>query len=1039
MTNNGSTKTLKTKLILVFTILCMLSSFLLGFAACKDDEAVSDSTYSYTETTTDDGKIKNATFAIGSDKTDDSSFPITSATGWTKATDNSAASSAVNSGIVKLTEESWADTVKTLYSDYDFENYVENKFVISGAEGEEDKSASKTNINAAIKAEKGDDYTVTAADRGKYVADNFFKMPQKHAGENVDDYVYMLNNIRSDSYYERGTAQKLTSSSSVSLEKGKIYKLSVWVKTVNVEKNGANIRLVNSFSGSSQADYRISNVIANDWTQYSIYVKADADYDGTITLVLGLGYGDGASSQGVNYSEGTAFFDDVVFEEADAMPDGITANTLKYGSTDKIEATPIDVNGVMTCAYDMSYSFATEFNPSNVSEKLTESNTVVNGAPLTSKTYNDNSSYDKSSQDGTYVYELKQASVTITFTDDKFTVGAKEFFYLSFYINNELDKFGSTDVNVVTVDKNGTAKELKTYTSVTQEEGWNKVGILIKNNFESGNRTFEISLVLGPTDVKDVKYNSDFATGKVSVKGFSYVTGKTDKKDYVTPDYKDGTDNPEYKLYNTLLTSSAKATVALYAGNAADYNGGSDESNGYSFSYAPGDIGCIENAPTAANGYYGIVSNHVYIKENGAEEKTNTRTGNGDANGNVAGLINTKYLAKYATISGLAEIKEKLGFTDGDDDIQPLMIYTKDSDSYGFIGANQTIAASGYASVSVTLKAVDDAKAYIYLVDASGKTKNVMSFVDFTVNTDIVNGLNETKFEGENHKLQFTVDKNTENKDGWVTVTFYVATGATAKDFRVEIWNGDRNGENKSKGYVFVKDVTVTTSSAFSEPASWQQAFSSSGNPLYDAMKINLTELVAYERPLTATEKSFNKEYPDSAVSYSPTYVWAKSDTMLYAIYNTVDAVESNPYDGIEDEDDGAGCAAETDPSTFWLSFSSILLGVVLVLAIIALLVKTLRRKHLANKNDAKTQYKVKSRIDSHKENQKRIAKQTKDEEPVEETAIENDETVPVENEEEKASEQDLDSYVYGDVQDFGDAETNEEKPESDSSENEDK
>lgn len=1038
MTNNGSTKTLKTKLILVFTILCLLSSCLLGFAACKEDESVSDPTYSFTETTTDDGKIKNATFAIGSDKTDDSAFPITSATGWTKATDNSAASSAVNSGIVKLTEESWADTVKTLYSDYDFENYVENKFVISGAEGEEDKAASKTNINAAIKAEKGDDYTVTAADRGKYVADNFFKMPEKHTGENVDDYVYMLNNIRSDSYYGRGTAQKLTSSSSVTLEKGKIYKLSVWIKTVNVEKNGANVRLVNSFSGSSQADYRISNVIANDWTQYAIYVKADADYDGTITLVLGLGYGEGASSQGVNYSEGTAFFDDVVFEEAEVMPDGITADTLKYGSTDKIEANLTDVNGVMTCAYDMSYSFATSFSPSSVSEGLTKSNTLVNGKPLTSGTYNKDSSLGGNVNSGTYIYELNKASVTVTFADNRFTVGAKEYFYLSFYINNELNKFGSTDVNVVTVDKNGDAKELKTYTSVTQEDGWSKFGLLIKNNFESGNRTFEISLVLGPTDVKDVKYNSNFATGKVSIKDFSYVTGKTDKEDYVTSDYKDGTDNPQYKLYNTLLSSSANATVALYAGNAADYSGDSDESNSYSFSYAPGNIGCIENAPTEAGGYYGIVSDHVYIKENGTEEKTNTRTGSGNDNG-IAGLINTKYLAKYATISGLNDIKEKLGFADGDDDIQPLMIYNKIADSYGFIGANQTVAASGYASVSVTLKAVDDAKAYIYLVDASGKTKNVMSFVDFTVNTDIVKNLNGTNFEGENHKLQFTVDKNTESKDGWVTVTFYVATGATAKDFRVEIWNGDRNGENKSKGYVFVKDVTVTTSSAFSEPASWQQAFSSSGNPLYDAMKINLTELVAYERPLTATEKNFNKEYPDSAVSYSPTYVWAKNDTMLYAIYNTVDAVESNPYDEIEDEDDGAGCAAETDPSTFWLSFSSILLGVVLVLAIIALLAKTLRRKHLANKNDAKTQYKVKSRIDSHKENQKRIAKQAKTEEPVEEESVENNETEPVENEEEKAPEQDLDSYVYGEVQDFGDAETNEEKPESDSSENEDK
>ena len=60
------------------------------------------------------------------------------------------------------------------------------------------------------------------------------------------------------------------------------------------------------------------------------------------------------------------------------------------------------------------------------------------------------------------------------------------------------------------------------------------------------------------------------------------------------------------------------------------------------------------------------------------------------------------------------------------------------------------------------------------------------------------------------------------------------------------------------------------------------------------------------------------------------------------------------------------------------MSFSSILLGVVLILAIVALIVKTARRKRIANRNDAKTQYKVKSRIDSHRENQKRNAKTAK-------------------------------------------------------------
>lgn len=1032
MTNNGCSKNLKTKLILVFTVACLLVSCLFGFAACKDKAEVTDPSYSYSDTTEDKGDVKNATFAIGSDKTDDSSFPITSASGWTKATDNSAASSAVNSGIVKLTKDSWVKTVKTLYSDSDFENYVKNKF-----------GKSKSDIDSAIKADKGENYTVTAEDRAEYVADNFFKLPEKHSGENVDDYAYMLNNIRSDSYFGRGTAQKLTSSSSVSLEKGKTYKLSVWVKTENVEKNGANIRLVNSFGGSSQSDYRVSDIVTNgEWAQYAIYVKADKDYACSVTLVLGLGYGEGSSSEGKNYSEGTVFFDDVEFKKLDeneAIPAGVAATALVYGETDKKEATLADVNGVKTCAYDMNYAVGASFAPTVGDPELTKSNAKDDkGEFITSKTYNDASSVTKTVADGVYTYDLVQASATVKISDASFTVGAKKFFYLSFYVKNELNEFGSSDVTVVTVDAPGATKPLKTFTSVTKEDGWSKFEVLVKNNFESGDRTFGINLVFGPTDVKSVKYNSAFASGKVSIKDFAFVAGSTDKEDYVTAEYKDGTDNPEYKLYNSLLSSSAKATVALYAGNAADFSESNKDSDNYSLSYAPGNIGCIQTAPTDASGYYGIVSDHVYIKENGTEEKTNARSGKtGDGNGNHAGLINTKYLSAYSSIAGLENLADKLGFAAGDDDMQPLMIYNKTADNYGFIGTTQTVAASAYASVSVTVRVADDAKAYIYLVNASGKDKTVMSFDNFTVNTTVGNTANGTAFKGSEHELFFTVDKNSATEDGWVTVTFYVATGANAKDFRVEVWNGGRDGENKSKGFVFVKDITISTSSAFSEPSSWANAFSASGNPLYDAKKIYLDELVAYQRPLTSTETKFNKEYPDKAISYDPTYVWAKSETMIYAVYNTLDAVEKDPYANITDDDDKSGCAAETDPSTFWLSFSSILLGVVLVLAIVALVVKTVRRKRIANRSDAKTQYKVKSRIDSHKENQKRVAKKVKAEEekelPAETPETTADET---EAEDKPAEQQDLDSYVYGEVQDFGDAETNEEKPEETESEN---
>lgn len=1014
-------ETLKTRLILGLTILCLLFSCLFGLTACKSDEEISDPTYSYTETTEDDGDVKNATFAIGSDNTDDDSFPITSATGWTKATDNSATSSSVNSGIVKTTAESWEKTVKTLYSDSDFADYIENKYG-------KDKDA----IKEAIKADKGEDYSVTDDDIAKYVAENFFKNPAKRA-DDADDYVYMLNNLRDKEHYKFGTAQKLTSSSTLTLEKGKNYKITVWVKTANIEGSGsgANIRLTNSLGGVSQAEIAIDNIKVTDWTEYTLYVKASKDYDCSATLVLGLGYGEGSSELGAKYNEGTVYFDDIDFSEVTdetAIPAVMANGTLEFGKTDRKTLAATSEN---VYVYDMNANLGTAvLSNVTINNKITESN--VEGSADNKYTHG---SRTCSTENGEHVVTLDKSSVTLSLTSDNFKVSAESYFYLSFYIKNSLDKFGSTDFTVDVWDIPETGEKVKraaVYTSSDACGEWEKIEILVKNNFTSGSeKSFSVDLVIGPTVVSPDINNADYASGEIRFKDFTYKTGKTDKDAYKdipsTGSYKDGTDNPEYKIYNSLFTAKASATVALYAGNVADFTE-SDETTSYAFSYAPGDIGTIQEKAADVNGYYGVTAKHEYVYDgDDSDTKTNIRSGNGNADG-IAGLINTKYLSAYATTFG-TDVAAQLGDY-GDDDIQAIMIYNKTANHYGFIGTSQTLSASAYAKVAVTLKVTGEAKAYVYLTDVASTKNEIMTFENFTVNTDASGNKGDSI---ENKKLAF---ENVGKTDGFVTLTFYVAAGATEKNFRVEVWNGGRDGaeSTQSQGFVFVKDITVTTSSGFSEPSRYADAFSSSSSPLFGVNPAK-AEIAAYVRELTSTEKAFNKEYPDQAVSYDATYVWVKTDDVIYAVYNTLDPVENNPYDDIEDEEETSGCAAETDPSTFWLSFSSILLGVVLVLAIIALLIKTARRRRIANRNDAKTQYKVKSRIETHKENQKRNAKRaeeqaTESEETEEQETQAEDIPETVEEPEAEKSEQSLDDYVYGDVQDFGDAETNEDKPE---------
>ncbi len=1054
MTRNDRFKKIKSRLIILLALICAFSSTFFVLTACnKDDEAYNDPDYTYTET--DDGKIANADFAYNMSGKDFSDFPVTSPTGWSKSTDNSTSSS-VNSGIIDVSEKGWKEFLDTLYEDGDFVDYI--------------KTTQKGVIITAIREEKGNaEYEPTDTEIEDYIEEHksdFISNPGKYS-DDADDYMFMLNNYTTESFIGFGTAQKVTSSSSVTIEAGKIYKLGVNVKTVNLygansSAEYANIRLTNSISGNSQAEYRIGKInTQGEWKNYSVYIKADKDYDSTFTLVLALGYSGKNSSDGKYFTEGTAYFDNITFDEVDQIPSSVAStDALTYGSSDKI-AIDASSNTSTEYVYDMSLentysnltaitSYDIPFAPTSDSNSyhFTKSNIAENGTYLTSKNVAPDSSAEAVLNDNTLKLTLNKASYTVRISSEEFKLAGKTFGFVTFDLTNKLNKLSSVDITVDVFEKVGTEYK-KTSAVTTYSESSDdaiKCELLFKNNFETAEqKEFYIEIVIGPADVVSTANAYDFATGEVTISDIEFFKGSLESENYETADYITGTDNPEYKLYS-FFSANADATVALYKGYSSDYTE-EDDSETYSLNVASGNIGDIVSYPTAAQNYFGITANHVYLKEQVDGETLSTAVNDraGTFAGSFAGLINTKYLSTYETNggTGLADALEDAYKTD--ENIQPLAIYNNEKDHYGFVGISNTIAASAYAKVSVTLRVFDisageKATAYIYIVDTSGKDKQVMEFVmdDKSV-----------------RKLQLTVTSDMMDDEGWVTVDFYIGVGATSKEFRVEVWNGGRDNDasTASKGYVFVKDITVTTSGAFTEPTSAAQAFTVlSGNPLAEATKSAFDdgELLTYTRPLTETEIKFNKEYPDNAVSYNENYVWAQNDVMIYAIYNTIDPVESNPYDSIEDNEDtdGSGCNATGDPSAFWLSFSSILLAAILILAIIALIVKHVRRRIKANKSDAKSHFKVKSRIELSKDAKKLAAKKKAREEKeaaeAEEYDVkENDDILPSkddtaneENKETPVENQDLDDYVYGEVEDFGDAATNEDTDNDSDSEN---
>lgn len=1039
MTNQSFLNKLKNKIAIILAIVCVFCMSIFCLTACDEDETKSPE-YSYTDPA--DGDIANANFTVGTASKDFDAYPIVSATSWTRSYHMSSISSYVDSGVIDVSSEGWTKLKAKLSADKDLIDNLVIQF--------------KDDIIEDIRTEKNNpSYAPSSEEISNYVKDNFdnyYKNPGAHTTAK-DGKVYMINNYAQNTKYygDAGTAQTVTSASTITLEKGKVAKISLYVKTMNIcggdanmqEKYGANIRLVNTINGKTQAEYRLSSIIANDWTLYTIYVQADKDYSSTINLAFGLGYGLGSNTSMELYTQGTAFFDDVKYEVLDKIETvdttskyyvdfgGKTPQQLTLGQEDYYEAYATDTN--TNYLYDMSLSFKSGyfnnvtstyfsgyasnddyFNYSNISGQ--------NGAISSKDIYPSGSITPDFSDANKFSVTLNKASASVKLANQtEFVLDSDQYAILTFRIDNKLTLMGSNEVTINLFDVNGTEIEKRAVNfSTKRTEKDVLVTIFIHNNFEEvDNRQFFLVFNIGPADIATAQYSSDLASGTVSIYDIAIAKG-------IISD----TDADTYKYYE-FLNSSATDSLILYAGNFSDFNDTKNEVTSHTLTTKPSDFGTIRNYPANVKEYEGVVSDHHYITENGTATKVDTRSGLGDGSGSHAGLINTKYLTNYQTNLGL-DVASVIG--EYDDDIQPLMIYNKTADSYGYLSDKFNVTAGQNARITAKVRVVGDAVAYLYLVDVAKREKEILTFGEFTpnVSSDEIGGntIGEINQNNQLEKLMLKIDASTLANEGeeWVEVNFYVGVGATDMKLRLEVWNGSRDGLNKSQGYVFFDDIEIITDGGFSESEDWGNAlFADSTNPLFgfDVNDNPNYQLIAYRQKLTDTEKQFNKEYADDSsvkkVEYKINYIWAKTDSMVYAVYNTINPEIVDPYESIPDEEEGSGCTATTDPSTFWLNFSSILLGVALLFALIMLIVKISVRKYKANKNDAKSHYTVTSRI-------KKKSKKDKSEEQVAEEflneineEIQSDEQNLEEVEQENAENED-NGYVYGEVvEDFED------------------
>lgn len=1046
--NNSSISSTKKILVFILSILMCLSLFLASACKEEDNESSKDPEYSYVDQT--DCEIDNPDFTYGTANLTYSDYPKSSITGWSISK-----TATSNSGVIDVSDKGWEKLLSNLVKDNGILSYVRHN--------------NNNFTDADIKAEMiekfpdiydNDQKKPTTSQIREYIVEKYFVIPETPTQENInhpfanpknhasatDNKVYMLNNYLTNDF-GYGCAQSLTSTKTITLVPGEYAKISAYVKTENLNVDntfsgwgkeiGANIRIKNNFNNDSQADFGIFNITDNEWTEYHFYVKADEVYETEFSLVLGLGYGDYCA-------EGTAYFDDITVElldkdeyladinnetslvkyyeldykakeNTDLQVEATNYTNEKYHTYDmSLDLTDIGTNYTDVISYSADkenhYTF-TEYKGGNQNGNATNSaRNEVFAVDLASDAF-DNVPYGI--DEGLKVELKKPASITIKLDNQgtNFKLDGESYAAITFFVKNQLNKLYSKDIVINVQDvANGKTVERPAVATISElSDKWAKYTVLVRNNFDEDTfttpREFYLDIVIGPDTYQEEI--DKYALGTVYISNPIVAIGKTYQ-------YKDDDNEIETENYNyyKLFSTTADGSTALYSGYDSDYVESTTNGEVFNFTTTLSDLGTIVSRPAIPKGYTGIKSQHYYIT--GAIEDSVIVNENKNS-----GLINSKYIDNYS--SDIKAAFAALNYT-GEDNIQPLMITPLNDGtnnySYGFISDKYTVKSNDYAKISVSVKVVD-ATAYIYLVDVSKKQKDILKFNEFTVNTASgkFNNNNQTINE---KSLFFAVDESMMDGQEWLTVEFYIATGYNQKDFRVEIWNGERSSSSPltSNGYVFVNSVNVATESAFEEPTRWQDALSGTGTPLSNKVD-DFTDgtLLTHLRELTAIEKKYNADEDKQGVNvvYQPKYVWAQTDTMIYAIYNTIEPTYVNPYDyePIEDEEQDDSLI-NRDPATFWLSFSSILLGVALVVAIGMLFIKNIRRRRKASKSDAKSHYTVRSRV-------KKPAKPVQEQKQQDNTVDDFEPIMEIEtNEQVEEKEQSLDDYVYGDVQDFG-------------------
>jgi len=339
-------KNRKNKLLALFMAM-MMASGTAAMAACNDGDDSSSSDDTTTDSTvveTDTSRINNGSFEFVN-WNNGKNLIVTSPTGWSRSTNSASSGTAVSSksasGIINTDDDAWdnftksalpegtaapktADEARALWSQ--MSAYDKLAFYKAWDEADYDEDVSKQDFYDSAKDKFNVDIDDVPVYKDYEETDTTKQIkpianPGTHSGTE-DDNVLMIHNAYTNGV---GTAQKYTSSSTITLQAGTSAKVSLWVKTSNLtyddgkevlNERGAYIGITHTVGGKTLDQMQVKNINTetmentdNGWVQYTFYLQGCSFSTSTFTMVLGLGQTGGTDR--FEYVEGYAFFDDV--------------------------------------------------------------------------------------------------------------------------------------------------------------------------------------------------------------------------------------------------------------------------------------------------------------------------------------------------------------------------------------------------------------------------------------------------------------------------------------------------------------------------------------------------------------------------------------------------------------------------------------------------------------------------------------------------------------------------------------------------------